>query len=180
MKRAFILLIIILNVTGCSYIELNKLAVASSIGIDFIDNKYISISWRIIGGCMDIISELSGTKYDGIDKFNDKYKNDGIIWYFDNCELSYEEVIRTLWKFNELGYFKYTKGIIFGRFGKESGYYYDNVKSCLEDSVISKLNIPIIYDADISHKSPCINIVNGSIAKIEVKGGKGVISFEYR
>ena len=145
-----------------------------------LDNKEVSIKGRIIGGCLDIISELAGTKYDGINLFNEKYKDDGIIWYFDNCELSMEEVIRTLWKMNELGYFKYTNGIIFGRFGSDKTYYDYDVKSCLLDSVVSKLNIPIVYDADISHKSPCLTIINGSIAKIEVKDGKGTISFQLK
>ena len=140
-----------------------------------LDNKEVNIKGRIIGGCFDLISELAGTKYDGINEFNEKYKDDGIIWYFDNCEISYEETIRTLWKFNTLGYFKYAKGIIFGRFGIDC-----DTKSCLEDSVLSKLNIPIIYDADISHKAPCLTIINGSIATIEVSNGKGSITFELR
>ena len=143
-----------------------------------LDGKKVSFSGRIIGGCFDIIAELAGTKYDGIDKFNEKYKDDGIIWYFDNCELSMEETIRTLWKFNELGYFKYTKGVIFGRFGVETSYFEYDTKSCLEDSVLGKLNIPIIYDADISHKGPSLTIINGSIAHVECSRGKGKISFE--
>ena len=109
--------------------------------------------------------------------FNEKYKDDGIIWYFDNCEISMEGVIRGLWKLNELGYFKYTKGIIFGRFGTNTTCYDYDVKSCLMDSVISKLNIPIIYDADISHKGPSFTIINGSIADINVEDGKGTIKF---
>ena len=142
-----------------------------------LDNKDVNIKGRIIGGCIDLITDISGTKYDGIDRFNEKYKNDGIIWYFDNCEISMEEIIRILWKFNELGYFKYTKGIIFGRFGVEKSYYDYDVASCLMDSVISKLNIPIIYNADISHKKPSMTIINGSIANIRVKDGKGKIDF---
>lgn len=145
-----------------------------------LDNKPTTLKGRIIGGCLDVISGIAGTKYDGIKEFNEKYKEDGIIWYFDNCELSKEETIRVLWKLNELDYFKYTKGIIFGRFGTDTTYYGYDVKTCLEDSVISKLNIPIIYDADISHKSPCLNIINGSIAKINVKDGKGNITFELK
>lgn len=142
-----------------------------------LDNKPTFLQGRIIGGCFDIISELAGTKYDGINEFNEKYKKDGIIWYFDNCELSKEETIRTLWKMGELGYFKYTKGVIFGRFGTDTTYYDYDVKTCLEDSILSKLNIPIIYDADISHKAPCLTIINGAIAKINVKEGRGTISF---
>lgn len=145
-----------------------------------LDNQPVSLKGRIIGGCLDIISELAGTKYDGINEFNEKYKNDGIIWYFDNCELSKEETIRTLWKLNELNYFKYTKGIIFGRFGVDTTYYNYDVKTCLEDSVINNLNIPIIYDADITHKSPCMTIINGAIATINVKDGKGTIFFKLK
>ena len=145
-----------------------------------LDNNEVSIKGRIIGGCFDIIADLSGTKYDGTKEFIEKYKEDGIIWYFDNCEISMEETIRILWKFNEMGYFKYTKAIIFGRFGVDTTSYDYDVESCLKDSAISKLNIPIIFDADISHKSPCMTIINGSIADIYVKDGKGKISFELK
>lgn len=145
-----------------------------------LDNKPAYIKGRIIGGCLDIITELAGTKYDGINNFNEKYKEDGIIWYFDNCELSMEETIRTLWKFNELEFFKYTKGVIFGRFGQEKSCFDYDVKSCLTDSVLGQLNIPIIYDVDISHKPPCLTIINGAIAKVEVKDGKGKIEFELK
>lgn len=141
------------------------------------NNEDVNVKGRIIGGCLDVISELSGTKYDGGKEFSEKYKDDGIIWYFDNCELSYEEVIRVLWKFNELGYFKYTKAVIFGRFGVNNTNIGYNINECLSDSVLNSLNIPIIYDADISHKGPSMNIINGAIAKIEVKNGKGKIKF---
>ena len=66
-----------------------------------LNDKDIKLKGRIIGGCFDIIAELIGTKYDGMKEFNEKYKDDGIIWYFDNCELSMEETIRVLWKMNE-------------------------------------------------------------------------------
>ena len=145
-----------------------------------LDNKSVNVSGRIIGGCMDILSSLAGTKYDGINEFNEKYKDDGIIWYFDNCELSCEEVIRVLWRFNELGYFKYTKCVIFGRFGVESSHVGYDTLSCLKDSVLNNLNIPIIYGADISHKAPCLTIINGSIAHIKLNNGKFKINFELK
>lgn len=140
-----------------------------------LDEKPACIQGRIIGGCLDLIATIAGTKYDGINGFNEKYKDDGILWYFDNCELSMEETIRTLWRLNELDYFKYTKGVVFGRFGLNKTYFDYDVKTCLQDSVLGKLNIPIIYDADISHKPPCLTIINGSITKVEVKDGKGKI-----
>ena len=142
--------------------------------------KEEKITGRIIGGCIDIITELSGTKYDGTKKFIEKYKNDGIIWYFDNCELSKEELLRVLWKFNELEYVKNSRGIIFGRNGQEISYNYETMEEALKDSVLSKLNIPIIYDADISHKGPSMTIINGAIAHITCKDGKGTVKLELK
>ena len=143
-----------------------------------LDGKPVHIKGRIIAGCFDLIVELSGTKYDGTKEFIEKYKNDGIIWGFDNCELSKEELIRSLWRLNELGYFKHTKAIIFGRCGIDTSYLDYDMENCLKDSVLDELNIPIIYDADISHKGPSMTIINGSIATINYADGKGDISFE--
>lgn len=143
-----------------------------------LNNKDVTIKGRIIGGCIDIIAELAGTQYDGTKQFIEKYKDDGIIWYFDNCELSKEELIRTLWKLNELEYFKYTNGIVFGRNGIEISCLGYTMEECLKDSVINQLNVPIIYDTDISHKGPCLTIINGAIANIEACNGGGSISFE--
>ena len=145
-----------------------------------IDHKEVKMQGRIIGGCIDIITELAGTKYDGTKEFNERYKKNGIIWYFDNCELSKEALIRTLWKLNEMEYFKYTKGIIFGRNGQEVSYHYDTMEEALKDSVLTKLNVPIIYDADISHKGPSMTIINGAIAEVYCKDGKGSIKFEVK
>lgn len=143
-----------------------------------LNDNNVAIKGRIIGGCLDIISEIAGTKYDGTKQFIEKYNKDGIIWYFDNCELSMEELIRTLWKLNEFGYFKYTRGILFGRNGVQSSCLDYTMREALEDSVISELNVPIIYDADVSHKGPCLTIINGAIATVESENGKGRVSFE--
>ena len=113
--------------------------------------------------------------------FIEKYKNDGIIWYFDNCELFLEELIRLLWKFDELGYFKYTKGIVWGRNGVEMTHTYNSMEETLKDSIVlKKINIPVIFDADISHKGPTMTIINGAIAEITCKNGKGSVKFELK
>lgn len=63
-----------------------------------------------------------------------------------------KETIRVLLLMNELDYFKYRKCIIFERFRTDTTCCEYDTKFCLKDSVISKLNIPIIYYEDISHK----------------------------
>lgn len=139
--------------------------------------KNITIEGRIIGGCIDILNDLFGTRFDKTTEFIEKYKNDGIIWYFDNCELSSEQLIRTLWKFKDNGWFNYTNGIIFGRSATESSYYDISFEDAIRYSLDS-LNIPIIINADIGHVPPRITIINGSIAKIKIDDGKGTIKFK--
>lgn len=136
----------------------------------------INIQGRIIGGCLDIINDLFGTRFDKTKEFIDKYKQDGIIWYFDNCELSSEQLIRTLWKLKDNGYFNNTNGIIFGRSATKKSYYDISFEEAILHSLLD-LNIPIIIDADLGHVSPRMTIINGAIADINVKDGKGSIKF---
>lgn len=141
------------------------------------DEKKVNIKGRIIGGCIDIIENIIGTKFDNITNFIEKYKNDGIVWYFDNCELSSEDIVRTMWQFKEAGYFKYTKGIIFGRNGVEESSYGISFEEALKESLL-ELNVPIIINTDISHKRPLMSIINGAIAEVNSEKGKGYISFK--
>lgn len=147
--------------------------------INLNEEKVIDLSGRIIGGCLDILLFIIGTKYDGTLKFIEKYKNDGIIWYFDNCELSSEDIIRAMWKMKELGFFKYTKGIIWGRTGIEKSCKDISFQEAIKQS-LSDLNVPIILEADIGHKPPRMTIINGAITHINSSNGKGSISFELR
>jgi len=143
-----------------------------------IDKKDIKVEGRLLGGCFDCIADIAGTKYDGITSFNEKYGEDGIIWFFDNCEKSMEEVIRILWRFNCLGYFDNTKAVIFGRFAYPHSYYDYTIEECLNDTILKEKNIPIIYDADISHKALSMPIINGAYAKVECINNKGKIEYK--
>ena len=68
-----------------------------------IDNDKIEQPWecitedrefkgRIIGGCLDSLKDIIGTKYDCVKSFIKKYKDDGIIWYFDVAEMTNEDI----------------------------------------------------------------------------------------
>lgn len=124
-----------------------------------------TIRGRIIGGCLGCLKDLIGTKYDNTKKFIEKYKDDGIVWYFDICEMSNEDILRTMWQLKQLGWFKYCKGILFGRLYEEVNYtgisFIESIKYYLDD-----LNVPVIINTDIGHTDPVISIVNGAIVEI--------------
>ena len=140
-----------------------------------LNQEEINIKGRIIGGCIDCIRNIIGTKFDKTKEFIEKYKEDGIIWYFDNFALSVEDFYLTLLQFKYAGWFENTKGVIVGRVKYPQGFtgltYQDALKKALND-------IPIVFNADIGHVVPKMTIVNGSIASVNVKDGKGKIKLE--
>lgn len=141
--------------------------------------KEVEFSGRIIGGCLDILLELIGTKYDNTKSFVEKYKDDGIIWYFDNFGVDCEHIVRCMLQLREAGWFNHVTGIVFGRsLNEESCYgvsFNDSVLTGLKD-----LNVPVITNADIGHKSPMLTIINGAVATIKCSDGKGSIEYELR
>lgn len=45
---------------------------------------------------------------------------------------------------------------------------------------LGDLDIPIIINADIGHVSPRMTIINGAVATITSKNGKGKVVFEFK
>ena len=136
--------------------------------------KEFEIKGRFIGGCLDVLLTLVGTKYDNVKNFISKYQNDGIIWFLESCELSSEEVIRGLWQLKEAGWFKYTKGFIFGRPIMRKSCYNISYEDSIKD-VLGILNIPIITDACFGHTAPRMTLINGSYVEIKYSNNKGNI-----
>ena len=132
----------------------------------------IKMRGRCIGGCLDVVREFIGTKYDKVREYNKKYKNDGIVWFLERFEMSTPELYRTLWQMKNAGYFDECNGIIFGRslFMREDYEisFVETLKDALKD-----LKIPVICDADIGHVAPQMAIVNGAILEITSQNGKG-------
>lgn len=58
----------------------------------------IHVSGRLIGGCMDCLVNLTGTEYDYVSEFNDKYKDDGIIWFLESCDINVFAIRRAMWQ----------------------------------------------------------------------------------
>lgn len=136
-------------------------------------NGDFEITGRIIGGCIECLKLLPGTKYDKTNKFIEKYKNDGIIWYFDVFNTTSEDFYLTLLHLKESGWFKYIKGVIVGRVKFPNNY----TEMTYQQALLKVFGeIPLVFNADIGHVPPKMTIINGAIAKIKYKNKKSEIS----
>lgn len=140
----------------------------------------VRMEGRLIGGCMDCLVNLLGTKFDDVKGFNRCYKEDGIIWFMESCELNVMSIRRAIWQMKNAGWFEYVKGFLIGRpmlFGQDiMGLdQYHAVVDLLEE-----YNVPIIMDLDIGHLAPMMPIVSGAYAEVTVKGNDITISYQYK
>lgn len=126
---------------------------------------------RIIGGCLDTISNLIGTEYAKVNDFINAYDKDGTIWYFESCDMDISAIYRTLWQMKMSGYFKNCNGILYGR-SEGLGEYVDVDLADSLKNTLGDLGIPIIYDVDIGHLPPQLTLINGAYTSIRYKEGK--------
>lgn len=132
----------------------------------------ISFSGRLLGGCMDCLAVLCGTKFDKTKEFADRYKDDGIIWFLEACDLNVMSMRRVLWQFEQAGWFEHTKGFLIGRPLQYDDAWgdFDRIEAVM--GILGKYNVPVIMDLDIGHLPPRMPIISGACAEVTVKGNE--------
>ncbi len=132
---------------------------------------------RLIGGCLDCLQVLCGTKYDKTVEYCEKYKEDGIIFFIEACDLSPIAIKRALFQLKEANWFKYVKGFIIGRpLCYKQRYFGINHYQAFREG-LKELNVPLIMDADLGHFDPSMPLITGVKAKVEVKNNNIFIDY---
>ena len=140
----------------------------------------IELEGRLIGGCMDILQMYPGTPYDKVKEFNEKYKEDGFIWFMESCDLNLMSIRRAIWQLKQAGWFEHLKGFLIGRplcYGEEA-FGIDQYRAVTD--VLAEYNVPIIMDLDLGHLPPSIPMICGSTAKVSVKGNDVTIQYTFK
>lgn len=141
-------------------------------------DKDIALKGRLLGGCMDCLINLIGTKYDKVAEFNKKYKNDGILWFLEACDLNVMSIRRGMWQMKNTGWFDNCSGFIIGRprIFNEPMMGLDQYRAVVD--IISEFNVPILMDADIGHLPPMIPLVCGAKAEVKTVGNEYFVNME--
>lgn len=135
---------------------------------------------RLIGGCMDCLVNLVGTRFDGVKGFLRKYQEDGFIWFLESCDLNVFGIRRAMWQMEMAGWFEHVKGFLIGRpccHGQEM-MGLDQYEAVLP--VAMRHKVPVVMDADLGHLPPMMPLVSGSFAKIRSSEDGLVVQMAYR
>lgn len=128
---------------------------------------------------MDCLQMLAGTKFDRVKEFNDRYGDEGILWFLESCELKPFDVRRALWHLKACGWFERVSGFIIGRpmmYGEEA-FGLDMYQAVLEP--LKEFGVPIIMDADIGHLPPQIPMISGAFARVSLDGQEFCLKTEF-
>ncbi|MCI8695641.1 MAG: hypothetical protein HFH99_02490 [Lachnospiraceae bacterium] len=133
---------------------------------------------RLLGGCLDCLVNLPGTRFDRTREFVERYREDGIVWFLEACDLNVFAVRRAMWQLEEAGWFEYVKGFLIGRPANgEPMMGLDAYSAVLE--VAGRKAVPVVMDVDLGHLPPMMPLVVGSMADVAVKGNDIRIEMRY-
>ena len=139
--------------------------------VEYIGN--VDIKGMLIGGCLEVLKNLCGTKYDKVSEFTKNNKD--IIFYFDVCESNPLQVYQTLWQLKNANWFNNIACFVFGRTinDNELFSYKDAIYRALSD-----ITTNIVINADLGHIHPILPFINGRICHLVVKDGKAKLIYE--
>ncbi len=144
------------------------------------DAPQIELHGRLLGGCMDCLVNLLGTKYDKARAFTERYRDDGILWFLESCDLNVMSIRRAMWQMEHAGWFEHCSGFLIGRplcHGEEMmgldqyGAVYETIR---------KYRVPVLMDLDIGHLSPMMPLICGSMAHVVSDGAQYSVEMSLR
>ncbi len=139
------------------------------------DDKYVRSSEKeirmegtLLGGCLDILVNICGSRFDNVKEFKEKEKD--IIWIIEACDHTPMDIRRSLWNLREAGWLENARGFIIGRprasWRKEmlGADQYNAVTGALEG-----FDVPILMDVEIGHIDPQLPVIMGARAEVYAK-----------
>jgi muramoyltetrapeptide carboxypeptidase len=134
----------------------------------------VSFSGRLIGGCIDTLMHLAGTKFGEVAAFAQAQRTDGAILYLENAEQSPTELIRALYRLRWSGWLNLLAGVLIGRSQAPdtTGLSELRYEAALQRE-LATLACPVLIDVDIGHLPPQFMLVNASLAQVSWSAREG-------
>jgi muramoyltetrapeptide carboxypeptidase len=137
----------------------------------------VRMQGRLLGGCLDVLENLTGTELDQTQQFLNRYG--AVIWVLEACDLGPLQIRRAVWHLSEAGWFDTAAGFVIGRpfaaYGQEVMGV--NQYNAVTD-MVKQYHVPVIMDADVGHIHPTMPLLMGSMAEVNAVGNDIQIHME--
>ena len=135
--------------------------------LTFACDRKIEMQGILLGGCLDVLANLVGTRFDRMKEF--VKNNPRVIWVLEACDLSPMSTRRAIWNLKEAGWFDTAAGFIIGRpraSWKQNMLGADQYNAVTD--VIADMKAPVVMDVEIGHIDPMLPVVMGADANVTV------------
>ena len=139
----------------------------------------ICFSGTLLGGCLDVLVNLSGTEFDAVRGFNAAHGP--AIWMLEACDLNPMSIRRAVWALAHRGWFDTAAGFLIGRplaSFREEMMGVDAYNAVTD--ILAPYGVPVIMDCDIGHVSPMMPLVVGAPADVRVSGNDLAVNFNLK
>ena len=123
-------------------------------------------SGRLIGGCIETISNLTGSSFGDVPAFGRAHADEGVIVYLEAAEDGAATICRNLHGLRLAGWFEHARAILIGRTSAPDHEDLTQREAVLD--ALGRLDLPIVFDMEIGHVPPHLPLVNGALATVTV------------
>lgn len=133
------------------------------------------VTGTFLGGCLDCLVSLCGTRFDKVKEFNGNHP-EGVIWFIESCDLNAISIRRALFQLKEAGWFANAKLFLIGRpLHKETVFGTDPFASFSD--LLSPLGAPLLYNVSLGHIPPSMPLLCGAYGVASLQSGNLVIDY---
>ncbi len=129
----------------------------------------ITASGILLGGCLDVLANLCGTRMDNMEEFNKA--NGAVAWVLESCDANPMEIRRQVWHLDNAGWFDNASVFVIGRplsSWNRSMMGVDQYNAVTD--ILAYHGVPVIMDADVGHISPAVPLVIGAQTRVSARG----------
>lgn len=138
----------------------------------------LHVTGRLVGGCIETVSNLAGTPYGDVAAFGRAHAQDGLVVYVEAAEDGAAAICRNLHGLRLAGWFEHARAVLVGRTAAPDHPGMTQREAVLD--ALGRLDLPILFDVEIGHVPPHLPLVNGALATVTVDGGTREIRQELR
>ncbi|HLS15125.1 MAG TPA: S66 peptidase family protein [Beutenbergiaceae bacterium] len=128
----------------------------------------------LIGGCIEMLSPLGGSKYADIPAFARNHAPGGLILYLEAAEHDAFTIARALHGMRHAGWFDHANAVLIGRPAAPDSPGLSQREAVAD--ALGTLDVPVILDVECGHVPPYLPLVNGAETRVLMTAGRREIT----